>query len=78
VRRLGYWREIRTEEEEGDLALASGAHTSARQGGNRDTVSGKTRWAAGSFSDLGRGVPRGPFLFSFLFHFFFSVFLFLL
>jgi hypothetical protein len=32
-------------------------------------------WAAGSFSDLGRGVPRGPF---FYFVFFFSFFCFLM
>jgi hypothetical protein len=55
------------------MTLAMGSHLSARQGENRDTVSGKTRWAAGCFSDLGRNGSRGHFLFlfPFLFLFFF-------
>jgi hypothetical protein len=37
----GLRRRFQPEEEDGDMALASGAHTSARQERNRDTDSGK-------------------------------------
>jgi hypothetical protein len=61
----GFRRDLRTKVED-DLALTGGTHTSAKEKVTGCTGSGNTSWAAGLVLLLGRRVPRGPFLFSFV------------
>jgi hypothetical protein len=68
-------RRIFRSEVEDDLVLTSGVHQSVTEGGISGYRFGIAFWATSYFSDLGRGVPRGPFLFLFVLFFFFFCFL---
>jgi hypothetical protein len=70
---IGLRRDLRSREEE-DLVLTRGSHWSVRKGGRTGYRFGIVScWAVGQFWCRVRWVPRGPFLFLFLF--FFSSFL---